>query len=77
MKITFDAIPLVADKMTGIGWCEAGQTTALVKLHPENDYEYSFFTDASGAAKERIKQFTVGGIGVNASRFPKKIYRGM
>lgn len=77
MKITFDAIPLIADKMTGIGWCEAGQTSALARLHPEHRYEYSFFTDSSGAAEERIRQFTGDNIGINTSRFPKKLYRGM
>ena len=77
MKITFDAIPLVADKMTGIGWCEAGQTAALAALHPENTYEYSFFTDGKGTAEERILQLSAEGIGMNTSRFPKKLYRGM
>ncbi|HRR76991.1 MAG TPA: glycosyltransferase family 1 protein [Ruminococcus sp.] len=77
MKITFDAIPLIADKITGIGWCEAGQTTAMARLFPENDYEYSFFTDKSGTALERIKPFAGDNIGLNTSKFPKKLYRGM
>ena len=29
MKIAFDALPLVSERITGIGWCEAGQTTAI------------------------------------------------
>lgn len=77
MKITFDAIPLTAEKMTGIGWCEAGQTAALAALYPENTYEYSFFTDGKGTAEERIRQLSAEGIGMNTSRFPKKLYRGM
>ncbi|NLT07986.1 MAG: glycosyltransferase family 4 protein [Ruminococcus sp.] len=77
MKITFDAIPLIADKITGIGWCEAGQTMAMARSYPENDYEYSFFTDKSGTALERISPFAGDNIGLNTSKFPKKLYRGM
>ena len=36
MKITFDAVPICSDKMSGIGWCELGQTQALAALFPEN-----------------------------------------
>ncbi len=77
MRITFDAIPLAADKMTGIGWCEVGQTSALAALHPENSYEYSFFTDRRGEAAGRVRKFAGDSIGLNTSRFPKKLYRGM
>lgn len=76
MKITFDAAPLAAESPTGVGWCEAGQTTALAKLHPENVYEYAFFADKAGAAAERVKRFAGDSIGVKTSFFPKKLYRG-
>lgn len=42
MKIAFDAIPLLGKK-TGIGFCEAGQVNALMKLHPEHQYEFNYF----------------------------------
>lgn len=75
MNITFDAIPLIADKITGIGWCEAGQTMKLAELYPENRFEYSFFADRRGNASRRIKQFSGSNIRLNTSPFPKKLYR--
>ena len=33
MKIAFDAIPLLGRK-SGIGWCEAGQVSALTRMLP-------------------------------------------
>ncbi|MBR3760685.1 MAG: glycosyltransferase family 4 protein [Ruminococcus sp.] len=75
MKITFDAVPLIADKITGIGWCEAGQTMKLAELYPENRCEYSFFADRKGNAVRQIKQFSGKNIKLNTSRFPKKLYR--
>ena len=38
VNISFDAVPIIADKITGIGWCEIGQTQALTKLFPDNNY---------------------------------------
>lgn len=75
MKITFDAIPLISDKITGIGWCEAGQTMKLAELYPEHRFEYSFFADRRGNAAKRIKQFSGRKIKLNISYFPKKLYR--
>lgn len=75
MNITFDAIPLIADKITGIGWCEAGQTMKLAELYPEHRFEYSFFADRRGNAVRQIKQFSGRKIGLNTSCFPKKLYR--
>lgn len=75
MNITFDAIPLIADKITGIGWCEAGQTMKLAELYPEHRFEYSFFADRRGNAVRQIKQFSGKKIRLNTSCFPKKLYR--
>lgn len=75
MNITFDAIPLIADKITGIGWCEAGQTMKLAELYPEHRFEYSFFVDRRGNAVKRIRQFSGRRIKLNTSSFPKKLYR--
>ena len=35
MKITFDAVPICSDKITGIGWCEVGQTQAFAMMYPD------------------------------------------
>lgn len=39
--------------MTGIGWCEVGQTTAMARLHPEDNFYYSFFSRK--ASEDHIK----------------------
>lgn len=75
MNITFDAMPLISGSITGIGWCEAGQTMKFAELYPENRCEYSFFSDIHGNAVKQIRSFAGGNIGLNISRFPKKLYR--
>lgn len=42
MRIAFDAIPLMG-RMTGIGYCEAGQVSAMTRLHPEHEYTLNYF----------------------------------
>lgn len=42
MRIAFDAIPLLG-RMTGIGYCEAGQVSAMTRLHPEHTYQLNYF----------------------------------
>lgn len=75
LKIAFDAVPLVSDRMTGIGWCEAGQTTALAKLHPEHSYTYNFFSRTDDHIKlERLKPFTEN-ISPELAHFSGYIYR--
>ena len=76
MNIAFDAIPLISDRMTGIGWCEAGQTTAMARLYPENKYTYNFFSRKDDNIKfERLAPFTAAGIGTNMAHFSGYIYR--
>ncbi|MBO5163772.1 MAG: glycosyltransferase family 4 protein [Ruminococcus sp.] len=53
MNISFDALPLISGNMTGIGWCEVGQTTAMARLHPEDNFYYSFFSRK--ASEDHIK----------------------
>lgn len=77
-NIAFDAVPLISDKMTGIGWCEAGQTTALAKLHPENKYTYNYFSRKDHHIKrERIKPFAGKNISVKCSHFSGYVYRAL
>lgn len=42
MNIAFDALPLMG-RLTGIGYCEAGQVTAMTKLHPELNFTLNYF----------------------------------
>ena len=42
MKIAFDAIPLLG-RMSGIGYCEAGQVSAVTRLYPAHDYTLNYF----------------------------------
>lgn len=75
MNIAFDAVPLVSDRMTGIGWCEAGQTNAMAKLRPENKYTYNFFSRRDDHIKlERLRPFTEN-ITPNLAHFSGYIYR--
>lgn len=75
MRITFDAVPLCSEKITGIGWCEVGQTNALAKLHPEDRYEYSFFTSGDDSRTERVRSLVAKNIGINSSSFSGYLYR--
>ncbi len=76
MKIAFDALPLVSERITGIGWCEAGQTSAMAELYPENEYVYNFFSQKGDTQKtERIKQFLNTGIKTNTADFSGYLYR--
>lgn len=77
MNIAFDALPLISDRMTGIGWCEAGQTTAMARLHPENNYTYNFFSRKDDHIKlERLAPFSEN-IKPNLVHFSGYLYRAM
>lgn len=76
MNIAFDAIPLISDRITGIGWCEAGQTMAMARLHPENKYTFNFFSRKDDHIKlERIKPFANDNINVKLVHGSGFIYR--
>ena len=76
MNIAFDAVPLISDRMTGIGWCEAGQTTAMARLFPNNKYSYNFFSRKDDHIKlERIAPFAGDSISTNLVHFSGYIYR--
>ena len=77
MRITFDAVPICSDRITGIGWCEVGQTQALAELFPENRYEYSFFTSGDKEREKRVEKFAGKRIKLNTSRFSGYLYRAV
>ena len=53
MKIASDALPLISERMTGIGYCQAGQIQALMALHPEEQYIMQFFATGDGGEKRK------------------------
>ena len=53
MRIALDALPLVSSRMTGIGYCEAGQVQAMMMLHPEEQYVLQFFDKGDGVEKRK------------------------
>ena len=75
MKITFDAVPICSDKITGIGWCEVGQTQAFARMYPDISCEYSFFTSGDNERIDRVSNFAGGNIGMNISGFSGYLYR--
>lgn len=75
VNIKFDAVPLISDRITGIGWCEVGQTTTMARLYPENSYSYSFFTSGDSSRIDRIKPFAGDLISLNVSSFSGYLYR--
>lgn len=77
LNITFDAVPIISEKITGIGWCEIGQTQALAKLFPEDNYEYSFFTSGKRSRIEKAGSFAGNSIKLNYSGFSGYLYRGL
>lgn len=42
MRIAFDVLPLIGRRMTGIGYCEAGQIQALTRLYPDDEFLLQF-----------------------------------
>ena len=44
MRIAFDVLPLIGCRMTGIGYCEAGQIQALTRLYPDDEFLLQFFS---------------------------------
>ncbi len=55
MNITFDALPLLG-RLTGIGYCEAGQVQALAKLHPELQFGLNYMYIRGRALREQQLQ---------------------
>ncbi len=60
MRIAFDAIPLLG-RMTGIGYCEAGQVSAMTRLHPEHTYQLNYFAARQLAQRRRELAPYLGG----------------
>ena len=56
MRVTFDAMPLLGEKLTGIGWCEVGQANApLRNCTPKTGIKYSFFSNGEKILQGKSK----------------------
>ncbi len=76
MKIAFDALPLISERMTGIGYCQAGQIQALMALHPEEEYVLQFFATGDGAEKrQRLKAYEKAHVEVRQGKCSGYLYR--
>ena len=75
MKVSFDAVPIINGKMTGVGWCEVGQTMAMARLHPEDNFYYSFFSRKDDHIKiGKLAPFSKD-IGMHIGHFSGLAYR--
>jgi glycosyltransferase involved in cell wall biosynthesis len=77
MRIAFDALPLVSDRMTGIGYCEAGQVRAMTMLHPEEQYTLQYFAKGDGATQQKRLQSYLQqrNVTVRQGKFSGYLYR--
>ena len=76
MKIAFDALPLISERMTGIGYCQAGQIQALMALHPEEQYVMQFFATGDGGEKrKRLQKYENAGAEIRQGKCSGYLYR--
>lgn len=76
MNIAFDALPLISERMTGIGYCQAGQIKALMALHPEDKYIMQFFATGDGGDKrKRLDSYKAAGAEIRQGRCSGYLYR--
>ena len=58
MRIQFDGVPICNEKLTGIGTYEKELCTRIVERHPNDEFEYTFFSLNGRKAKKKImKQY--------------------
>lgn len=78
MNIAFDVHPLICGKMSGIGYCEAGQITGIMDMYPENSYQFQYFSLRNHHIKEeRIKKYMRSCAQINYSVFSGAVYRAL
>ena len=76
MKIAFDVLPLISERMTGIGYCQAGQMQALMALHPEEEYILQFFATGDGAEKrQRLQSYEKAHVELRQGKCSGYLYR--
>lgn len=78
MNIAFDAHPLICDKMSGIGYCEAGQVTHIMNMYPDNNYQFQYFSLRNHHIKEqRMTQYMRTSSEINFAKFSGFAYRAI
>lgn len=76
--ISFDVLPLIAEQMSGVGFCQAGLITELLKCHPEHTYTFNFFSFRNHQKKEeRLFPYQTEQVKLNRVRFPGIFYRAL
>lgn len=75
MRIAFDALPLLG-RMTGIGWCEAGQVQALSRLFPEDSFTLQYFyLRGRQQREEQLSAYSGGNMTARGALCPAYAYR--
>jgi len=78
MNISFDVLPLISDKMSGVGYCQAGLVTSIIKQHPENKYTFDYFSRKDHQIKEqRLEKYMSNSVSLNVSNFSGFVYRSI
>lgn len=76
MNISFDALPLISDKMSGVGYRQAGLVSTIIKEHPENQYTFDYFSRKDHQIKEqRLEKYMSKSVSLNVSHFSGFVYR--
>ena len=54
MRIQFDGVPICSEKLTGIGTYEKELCSRIVEAHPEDKFEYAYFSLNGKSVKDKI-----------------------
>lgn len=78
MNISFDALPLISDNMSGIGYCQAGLVGEMIKSHPEDRYTFDYFSRKDHEVKRnRLAAYMRKNCDINESHFSGFLYRSI
>ena len=78
MNISFDALPLISDNMSGIGYCQAGLVGEMIKSHPEDRYTFDYFSRKDHEVKRnRLAAYMQKNCDINESHFSGFLYRSI
>lgn len=78
MNISFDALPMISENMSGIGYCQAGLTGEMIKSHPEDSYTFDYFSRKDHEVKrKRLSAYMRANCTLNESHFSGFLYRSI
>ena len=70
MNISFDALPLISENMSGIGYCEAGLAGEMIRSHPEDSFTFDYFSRKDHEVKRnRLKAYMQKNVTLNEACF--------